>query len=169
MTASPAPSGSRTADDVRAEIRGLVAEYCRLAFPERPFQPGQAVPVAGRVFDAHEVQHIVDSGLDFWLTTGRFAEEFERRFATVVGTRGASLVNSGSSANLLALTALTSHKLLEDQLVPVRVVTGQLLGCGLADDVCVLIVRGVLPGDVGRAQVHTEGQLAILGVVRVGQ
>ena len=118
MTASPAPSGSRTADDVRAEIRGLVAEYCRLAFPERPFQPGQAVPVAGRVFDAHEVQHLVDSGLDFWLTTGRFAEEFERRFGAVVGTRSASLVNSGSSANLLALTALTSHKLLEDRLVP---------------------------------------------------
>jgi len=118
MTHSPAPVGGRTADTVRDEIRGLVAEYCRLAFPERPFQPGQAVPVAGRVFDAREVQHLVDSGLDFWLTTGRFADEFERRFAAVVGTRCASLVNSGSSANLLALTALTSHKLLDERLVP---------------------------------------------------
>ena len=110
--------GGRTADTIRAEIRSLVAEYVRLAFPDRPFQPGQAVPVAGRVFDAKEVEHLVDSSLDFWLTTGRFAEEFEKRFAARVGTRCASLVNSGSSANLLALTALTSHKLLDEQLKP---------------------------------------------------
>ena len=110
--------GGRTADTIRAEIRSLVAEYVRLAFPDRPFQPGQAVPVAGRVFDAQEVEHLVDSSLDFWLTTGRFAEEFEKRFATRVGTRCASLVNSGSSANLVALTALTSHKLLDEQLKP---------------------------------------------------
>jgi CDP-6-deoxy-D-xylo-4-hexulose-3-dehydrase len=112
------PAGGRTADTVRAEIRGLVAEYVRLAFPQRPFAPGQAVPVAGRVFDAREVEQLVDSGLDFWLTTGRFAEEFERRFAARVSARCASLVNSGSSANLLALTALTSHKLLGEALAP---------------------------------------------------
>ena len=103
----------RTADAVRDEIRSLVAEYYKLAFPEKPFTAGQAVPVAGRVFDATEVEHLVDSSLDFWLTTGRFAEEFEKRFATRVGTRCASLVNSGSSANLVALTALTSHKLFD--------------------------------------------------------
>ena len=114
----PAPASPRTADTVRDEIRSLVAEYHRLAFPERPFAAGQAVPVAGRVFDAKEVEHLVDSSLDFWLTTGRFAEEFEKRFATRVGTRCASLVNSGSSANLVALTALTSHKLLDEQLRP---------------------------------------------------
>jgi CDP-4-dehydro-6-deoxyglucose reductase, E1 len=115
MSATP---GGRTADTVRAEIRELVAEYVSLAFPERPFAAGQAVPVAGRVFDAREVEQLVDSSLDFWLTTGRFAEEFERRFAARVGTRCASLVNSGSSANLLALTALTSHKLEAARLVP---------------------------------------------------
>ena len=93
-----ADCGRRSAENVRDEIRTLVAEYCRLAFPERPFAPGQAVPVAGRVFDAREVEHLVDSSLDFWLTTGRFAEEFEKRFAGRVGTRCASLVNSGSSA-----------------------------------------------------------------------
>lgn len=109
---------ARTAETVRAEIRALVAEYCRLAFPKRPFEAGQAVPVAGRVFDSKEVEHLVDSSLDFWLTTGRFAEEFEKRFAARVGTRCASLVNSGSSANLLAVTALTSHKLLKEQLRP---------------------------------------------------
>ena len=108
----------RTADAVRDEIRALVAEYVGLAFPSRPFAPGQAVPVAGRVFDATEVEHLVDSSLDFWLTTGRFAEEFERRFAARVSMRCASLVNSGSSANLLALTALTSHKLLAEALKP---------------------------------------------------
>jgi CDP-6-deoxy-D-xylo-4-hexulose-3-dehydrase len=118
---SRAPDDSRagrTADAVRDEIRGLVAEYCRLAFPSRPFAAGQPVPVAGRVFDARDVEHLVDSALDFWLTTGRFAEEFERRFAARVGSRCASLVNSGSSANLVALTALTSHKLQGERLSP---------------------------------------------------
>jgi CDP-6-deoxy-D-xylo-4-hexulose-3-dehydrase len=118
LNAGNGSSGNRTAENVRDEIRGLVAEYCRLAFPERPFAAGQAVPVAGRVFDHRDVEHLVDSSLDFWLTTGRFAEEFEKRFAARVGTRCASLVNSGSSANLLALTALTSHKLLGEQLKP---------------------------------------------------
>jgi len=108
----------RTADTVREEIRSLVAEYCRLQFPERPFMAGQAVPVAGRVFDARDVGNLVDSSLDFWLTTGRFADAFEKRFAARVGTRCASLVNSGSSANLLALTALTSHKLHDERLKP---------------------------------------------------
>lgn len=111
-------SAASRAAAIREEIRGRVAEYCRLAFPPRPFQPGQAVPVAGRVFDAREVETLVDSALDFWLTTGRFAEEFEARFAARVGTRCASLVNSGSSANLLALTALTSQKLLDERLRP---------------------------------------------------
>ncbi len=111
-------SQARDAAQVRAEIRALVAEYCRVAFPARAFAAGEPVPVAGRVFDEREVQHLVDSSLDFWLTTGRFAEEFERRFAARVGTRCASLVNSGSSANLLALTALTSHKLLDERLQP---------------------------------------------------
>jgi CDP-6-deoxy-D-xylo-4-hexulose-3-dehydrase len=106
----------RTADAVREEIRDLVAEYCRLAFPAQPFAPGQPVPVAGRVFDERDMQALVDSGLDFWLTTGRFAEDFEKRFASRVGLRCSSLVNSGSSANLVALTALTSHKLLDEKL-----------------------------------------------------
>ncbi|RLS35588.1 MAG: lipopolysaccharide biosynthesis protein RfbH [Planctomycetota bacterium] len=110
------PPTGRSAAAVRDEIRDLVAEYCRLAFPRRDFQPGDPVAVAGRVFDEREVQHLVDSGLDFWLTTGRFAEQFEQRFATRVGVRCASLVNSGSSANLLAVTALTSHKLADRRL-----------------------------------------------------
>jgi CDP-6-deoxy-D-xylo-4-hexulose-3-dehydrase len=117
---NPQPPGdaaaSRDADTIRADIRSLVTEYCQLKFPDRPFEPGQAVPVAGRTFDAREVEHLVDSALDFWLTSGRFADTFERRFAARVGVRCASLVNSGSSANLVALAALTSPKLLGERL-----------------------------------------------------
>lgn len=99
-------------DELRDRIRGMVGEYYREAFPSPAFVPGSsAVPVSGRVFDEQEVALLVDSALDFWLTTGRFADQFEREFAKFCGVREAVLVNSGSSANLLAVTALTSHKL----------------------------------------------------------
>ncbi len=100
-----------TADQLRERIREMVAEYYREAFPIPAFEAGSPVPISGRVFDEQELQLLVDSSLDFWLTTGRFAEQFEREFAKFVGVREAVLVNSGSSANLLAVTALTSHKL----------------------------------------------------------
>ena len=103
------------ADALRAQIGALVAEYHAAAFAEAPFVPGTTpVPVSGRVFGAAEVQHAVDAGLDFWLTTGRFAATFERQFARVMQARHAMLVNSGSSANLLAVSALRSP-LLEDR------------------------------------------------------
>ena len=112
-------TGERTADTVREEIRGLVAEYHRLAFPARGFEPGVTqAPFGGRVFDAEDVQHLVDASLDFWLTTGRFSRQFEREFARWFGLRNALLVNSGSSANLVALTALTSPKLGDRALLP---------------------------------------------------
>ena len=102
------------AAELRSRIRGLVAEYFQEAFPAQPFVPGVTpVPVAGRVFDATELQFLADSTLDFWLTTGRFAEQFEREFARFIGVRTATLVNSGSSANLLAVSALTSSRLKE--------------------------------------------------------
>jgi CDP-4-dehydro-6-deoxyglucose reductase, E1 len=107
------------AESLRAQIRELVREYHAAAFPERPFVPGEsAVPVSGRVFDAEELTYLVDASLDFWLTTGRFAAQFEREFARFFGTRHAMLVNSGSSANLLALSALTSPKLGDRRLMP---------------------------------------------------
>ncbi len=100
---------SDRAEAIRTQIRALVAEYHDAAFAPAAFVPGtSSVPVSGRVFGANDVQHLVDSGLDFWLTTGRFAAQFEREFAKVMGARHAMLVNSGSSANLLAVTALTS-------------------------------------------------------------
>ncbi len=110
---------TRTPDEIRAEIVRLTEEYYQQAFPARAFQPGVSpVPVSGRVFDHQELQLLVESGLDFWLTTGRFAAQFESRFARSMGLRHAVLVNSGSSANLLALSCLTSSTLGERALRP---------------------------------------------------
>ncbi|HEX8924597.1 MAG TPA: lipopolysaccharide biosynthesis protein RfbH [Terriglobales bacterium] len=107
------------ADELREQIRALVGEYYREAFPKRDFAPGTStVPISGRVFDERELELLVDSSLDFWLTTGRFAETFEREFAKFFGLRAAVLVNSGSSANLVALAALTSPKLNDRRLQP---------------------------------------------------
>jgi CDP-6-deoxy-D-xylo-4-hexulose-3-dehydrase len=110
---------SKTAQQLRDEILGLVRDYHRVAFPAKPFDAATtSIPVAGRVFDDDDIVHLVDSSLDFWLTTGRFAARFEHEFAQFWGLRHAILVNSGSSANLLALTCLTSPKLGDRQLRP---------------------------------------------------
>ena len=107
------------AEELRLQIRDLVAEYHDAAFPAREFVQGETVvPVSGKVFDAAELQHLVDASLDFWLTTGRFAARFEREFARFFGIRHAMLVNSGSSANLVALSSLTSPSLGERHLRP---------------------------------------------------
>jgi len=120
---------SSRADELRAQIRALVREYHDEAFAPRPFEPGETqLNFAGRVFDAEEVEHLVDASLDFWLTTGRYAKAFEKSFATYFGLRHAILVNSGSSANLVACSALTSPKLGDRRLRPgdevVTVATG---------------------------------------------
>jgi CDP-6-deoxy-D-xylo-4-hexulose-3-dehydrase len=110
---------SSQAETLRARILELVGEYHSAAFPPREFVPGEShVPVSGRVFDAADICHLVDASLDFWLTTGRYAARFEREFAAVFGLRHALLVNSGSSANLLALSCLTSPKLGDEALQP---------------------------------------------------
>jgi len=107
-----------TASRLRGQILALVSEYWAEAFAPATFVPGTTrVPVAGRVFDSAEMQHLIDSSLDFWLTTGRFAEQFEREFAAFLGRRYSVLTNSGSSANLLALSALTSPKLGEKRIL----------------------------------------------------
>jgi CDP-6-deoxy-D-xylo-4-hexulose-3-dehydrase len=81
---------------LRNQIAALVAEYHALSSNNAAFVPGETpVPVSGRVFGAEELQHLVDASLDFWLTTGRFAAQFEREFARFVGVRDARLVNSG--------------------------------------------------------------------------
>jgi CDP-6-deoxy-D-xylo-4-hexulose-3-dehydrase len=109
---------NKTPQQLRGEILDLVREYHRAAFPAKPFDGNAPIPCAGRVFDDDDIVHLVDSSLDFWLTTGRYAAQFEREFAAWWGLRHAILVNSGSSANLIALTCLTSPKLGERQLRP---------------------------------------------------
>lgn len=108
-----------TKEELHAQILGLVREYHGLAFEEKEFVPGESVaPPAGRVFDADEIVNLVDSSLEFWLTAGRYANRFEREFARYWGVRNALLVNSGSSANLIALSSLTSPKLGARRLMP---------------------------------------------------
>jgi CDP-4-dehydro-6-deoxyglucose reductase, E1 len=110
---------NKTPPQLRAEILDLVREYHRAAFPAKAFDAAATpIPCAGRVFDDDDIVHLVDSSLDFWLTTGRFAAQFEKAFAQFWGLRHAVLVNSGSSANLVALTCLTSPKLGERRLRP---------------------------------------------------
>ena len=105
--------------ELRAQIQQLTTEYYQEAFPAQEFVPGQSpTPVSGRVFDQADLFAIVDSGLDFWLTAGRFADQFESKFAKFVGVRDARLVNSGSSANLVAVSVLTSPTLGDRQLKP---------------------------------------------------
>ncbi|SEF74354.1 CDP-6-deoxy-D-xylo-4-hexulose-3-dehydrase [Bryocella elongata] len=107
------------AEQLRQQILQLTAEYHQEAFAPRTFVPGSsAVPVSGKVIDAADMSAVVDSALDGWFTTGRWAKEFERKLAKFIGVRSASLVNSGSSANLVALSALTSPKLGDRALKP---------------------------------------------------
>lgn len=98
--------------NIKNEILEKVSEYYKTKFRTQAFIPGQStVRYAGRVFDENELINLVDSSLDFWLTVGRYAEEFEMSFEEYFGVSDAILVNSGSSANLVAISTLTSPKL----------------------------------------------------------
>jgi CDP-4-dehydro-6-deoxyglucose reductase, E1 len=98
--------------ELRAQIAELVGEFAALNYAERPFVPGVTpVPPSGKVLGAKELQHMVEAALDGWLTTGRFNDAFEARLAAFLGVKFVSTVNSGSSANLLAFSALTSPRL----------------------------------------------------------
>lgn len=104
---------------LRQLIVELVGEYARRAHAPRPFVPGEStVPVSGKVYGASDMQLLVESALDFWLTTGRFNDQFEKRLADRLGVRHVLTTNSGSSANLLALSSLTSHYLRGEALKP---------------------------------------------------
>lgn len=110
---------NKTEQEARAEILEAVRAYCdQYHNQDRPFQPGDRIPYASRVYDHEEMENLVDSALDFWLTAGRFSQQFEKEFGEYLGIRYVSLVNSGSSANLLAFTALTSPLLKERRLMP---------------------------------------------------
>jgi CDP-6-deoxy-D-xylo-4-hexulose-3-dehydrase len=104
---------------IRAEILARTRDYFKAAYTEREFEPQtDPVPVSGRVFDERDLASLVDSALDFWLTAGRFASQFEKDFAQWFGVRECVLVNSGSSANLVAVAMLTAEEHGERRLRP---------------------------------------------------
>jgi CDP-6-deoxy-D-xylo-4-hexulose-3-dehydrase len=100
--------------EIRNEILNLVNDYSNINFTKKDFIPGVSeVPVSGKVIGALELQHMVSASLDGWLTTGRFNEQFEKKLANFLGVKCLLTVNSGSSANLIAFSTLTSPKLKE--------------------------------------------------------
>jgi CDP-6-deoxy-D-xylo-4-hexulose-3-dehydrase len=116
LQVAPAPD---RAEELRAQILDLVTEYHALRHAKQPFVPGlTSVPVSGRVYGGDDMAMLVDAALDFWLTAGRFNDAFQARFAERIGVKHCMTVNSGSSANLVAFSALTSKKLRKRRLVP---------------------------------------------------
>lgn len=99
----------KTEQEAREEILAIVEEYYQAYHKkDSSYHKGDRIPYASRVYDAQEMRNLVDSSLEFWLTSGRYTEQFERELAQYIGVRYCSLVNSGSSANLLAFMTLTS-------------------------------------------------------------
>jgi len=130
--------------ELRAQILELVKEYHSEHFQKEMFQPGKsAVRYAGRVFDEKELQSLVDSSLDFWLTSGRYTEEFESLFSEFTGVKNSLLTNSGSSANLLAFATLTSPLLGDRRLRPGEEVVA--VAAGFPTTVNPIIQYGLVP------------------------
>ena len=102
----------KTVESLRKDIADLVKEYAELQYVKQNFEPGKdTVPPSGKVIGTTELQYMVDASLDGWLTTGRFNDKFEKELANFIGVKSLITVNSGSSANLVAFTVLTSPKL----------------------------------------------------------
>ncbi len=130
--------------EAREQIKALVSEYYH-QFKENvsPYHHGDRISYAARVYDEKEMCALTDASLDFWLTTGHFAEQFEKEFAAWLGVRYAHLVNSGSSANLIAFMALTSPELGERQICRGdEVIT---VACGFPTTVTPIIQYGAVP------------------------
>ncbi|HEX2951795.1 MAG TPA: aminotransferase class I/II-fold pyridoxal phosphate-dependent enzyme, partial [Armatimonadota bacterium] len=103
---------AKSPEAIRREIAALVDQYAEIVYAPRPFVPGETpVPVSGKVIGAAELKNMVEASLDGWLTTGRFNAEFEQRLAAYLGVKHLITVNSGSSANLVAFSTLTSPRL----------------------------------------------------------
>ena len=134
----------KTEIEARNEIKAMVAEYYH-SFKEnkKEFKPGDRINYASRVYDEKEMQSLTDAMLDFWLTTGRFSEEFEKKFAQWIGVKHAHLVNSGSSANLVAFSVLTAPELGErrirrgDEVITVA--------CGFPTTITPILQYGAVP------------------------
>ena len=104
-------------DDLKAQILSLVTQYADTHHIRKAFSPGDRINYSGRVYNSAEMVNLVDSALEFWLTSGRFTVKFESKLADYIGVKYCSFVNSGSSANLLAFMALTSPLLGERALI----------------------------------------------------
>lgn len=132
--------------EAREQIKALVADYYRdfkKPEQEKPFKPGDRLSYASRVYDEKEMCALVDATLDFWLTTGRFSDEFEKSFAQWIGVKYANLVNSGSSANLIAFMALTAPELGDRQIKRGdEVIT---VACGFPTTINPIIQYGAVP------------------------
>ena len=135
---------NKTEAQAKEQILGLVAEYCdKFHNRKKPFEEGDRIPYASRVYDHAEMVNLVDSALEFWLTSGRYTDEFEAKLAKYLGVRYCSLVNSGSSANLIAFMTLTSPLLGER-----RVKRGDeviTVACGFPTTVNPMIQYGAVP------------------------
>lgn len=134
----------KSTQQLRNEIVELTKQYYHTKWKEKEFKPGiDYIPVSGKVFDEKELSFLIDSSLDFWLTAGRYAGQFEKSFAKYMNSRYAVLTNSGSSANLLALTALTSDQLGDRRLLPGdEVIT---VAAGFPTTVNPIIQNGLIP------------------------
>lgn len=130
--------------EARAQIKAMVSQYYQdFKKSKKSFQPGDRMTYAARVFDEKEMCALTDAMLDFWLTTGRFAEQFEKEFAQYLGVRFAHLVNSGSSANLIAFMALTAPELGDRQIRRGdEVIT---VACGFPTTVAPIMQYGAVP------------------------
>ena len=130
--------------EAREQIKALVAQYYHdFKEEKKPFVPGDRITYAARVYDEKEMCALTDAMLDFWLTTGRFSDEFEKKFAEWIGVKYAHLVNSGSSANLIAFMALTAPELGERQIRKGdEVIT---VACGFPTTVAPILQYGAVP------------------------
>ncbi|KAB0578636.1 CDP-6-deoxy-D-xylo-4-hexulose-3-dehydrase [Fusobacterium naviforme] len=133
-----------TETEAREEILAAVQAYCeRFHNKKKEFRPGDRISYASRVYDYREMVNLVDSALEFWLTSGRYTDEFEKKLGEYLGVPFVSLVNSGSSANLCAFMALTSPLLRERQVKPGdEVIT---VACGFPTTVTPIIQYGAVP------------------------
>lgn len=133
----------KTEAEARQAILSLVAEYCDVYHKKSEYHEGDRIPYASRVYDREEMVNLVDSSLEFWLTSGRYTDRFETEFAKYLGVAKVSLVNSGSSANLLAFMALTSPLLKERRVLPGdEVIT---VAAGFPTTVAPIIQYGAIP------------------------
>lgn len=109
---------NKTEAEARKEILDIVKEYCEKYHTKKPYEEGDRIPYASRVYDSDEMCNLVDSSLEFWLTSGRYTVQFEKQLAEYLKVKYCALVNSGSSANLLAFMTLTSPLLGEKAVKP---------------------------------------------------